>query len=71
MSSSLTLCMSQISIAGDFTIFICFVVVMGFMILADVDVQRKSKKKRAKKEAKHNKERKLGVLVSVVRHFCL
>lgn len=53
------------NIGVDFTVSICFLVFMGFMIFADVDAQRKCRKK------KRNEGRKLVVLTSVIRCLCL
>lgn len=39
--------MSRVDTGGDFTISICFLVFMGFMLFADVDGERKRQKKKS------------------------
>lgn len=46
---SLSFCMSKGNVGGDFTMLICFLVFMGFMIFADIDTQRKCPKKKTQK----------------------
>lgn len=61
--------MSEVNIGGDFTILICFLVFMGFMIFADTDAQRKCPKNPPKN--KNNATRKLVALISVIRDLGL
>lgn len=59
----------ELSTGGDFTILICFLVFMGFMIFADIDTQRKCPKNPPKN--KNNATRKLVALISVIRDLSL
>lgn len=66
--------MSQLNIGANFISSICFLVLLELGILADLDTQRKSKKKKkigGKKEVDWKKGSRLVFPISVVKDLYL
>lgn len=65
--------MSQLNIGANFISSICFLVLLELGISADLDTQRKSKKKKisGKKEVDWKKGSRLVVPISVVKDLYL